>query len=215
MTITGIRKGWDRVKNLLDGRPGPDFRPLDVLAAVLNEIEGRVVPAGGGRRVFPHNRIGVKVLLPRGAERSRFEVALDELETKIRKRFHEIDCEAAYPLDVRIQFLKKAPAAWSAEQIVALELQKGSPDHPAAATASAAVRQCSLQERSERTHSRNNSSCWVAPPRSAISVAGGGGITSRSMSRMRASAARTPAWSTTPLAAATVCWTKAARAGPR
>ena len=130
MTITGIRKGWDRVKNLLDGRPGPDFKPLDVLAAVLNEIEARVVPAGGGRRVFPHNRIGVKVLLPPGAERSRFEVALDELESKIRKRFHEIDCEAAYPLDVRIQFLKKAPAAWSAEQIVALDLQKGAPDQP-------------------------------------------------------------------------------------
>ena len=140
MTITGIRKGWDRVKHLLDGRPGPDFKPLDVLAAVLNELEGKVVPAGGGRRVFPHNRIGVKVLLPPGAERSRFEVALDELESKIRKRFQEIDCEAAYPLDVRIQFLKKAPAAWSAEQTFALDLQKRSPDQPAETRASAAVR---------------------------------------------------------------------------
>ena len=140
MTITGIRKGWGRVKNLLDGKPGPDFKPLDALAAVLNEIEGKVVPAGGGRRVFPHNRIGVKILLPPGAERARFEVALDELESKIRKRFQEINCEAAYPLDVRTQFLKKAPAAWSAEQIVALDLQKRAPDHPAATTASAEVR---------------------------------------------------------------------------
>jgi hypothetical protein len=140
MTITGIKKGWHRVKNLLDGRPGPDFKPLDVVAAVLHEIEEKVVPAGGGRRVFPHNRIGVKVLLPRGAERARFELALDDLEAKIRQRFQEIDCEVAYPLDVRIQFLKKAPAAWSAEQIFALDLQKRSPDHPVATTTAISLR---------------------------------------------------------------------------
>ena len=140
MTITGIKKGWSRVKNLLDGRPGSDFKPLDVVAAVLQELEDKVVPAGGGRRVFPHNRIGVKLLLPPGAERTDFQVALDDLESKIRKRFQEIDCEAAFPLDVRIQFLKKAPAGWSAEQIFVLDLQKRSPDHPPAATAVVSLR---------------------------------------------------------------------------
>jgi hypothetical protein len=140
MTINGLKKGWHRVKSLLDGRPGPDFKPLDVVAAVLQELEEQVVPAGGGRRVFPHNRIAVKVLLPRGAERSRFELALDDLEAKIRKRFQEIDCDAAYPLDVRIQFLKKAPAAWSAEQIFAVDLQKGSPERPVATTPAVSMR---------------------------------------------------------------------------
>ena len=36
------------------------------------------------------NRLGVKVVLPPGAERARFELALDDLESKIRRRFQEI-----------------------------------------------------------------------------------------------------------------------------
>lgn len=140
MTVTGFKKGWHRVRNLLDGRPGPDFQPLDVVAAVLHEIEEKVVPAGGGRRVFPYNRVGVKVLLPPGGERARFELALNDLEAKIRQRFQEIDCEAAYPLDVRVQFLKKAPAAWKAEQIFALDLQKRSPDHASPASPAVSLR---------------------------------------------------------------------------
>src|SRR5688572_11454581 len=128
MTITGIKSQWHRLKNLLDGRPGTNSQPLDIVAAVLQEVEDNVVPAGRGRRIFPHNRIGVKVLLPPGTERARFELALDDLESKIRQRFQEIDCEAAYPLDVRVQYLKKAPAAWGAEQIVALDFQKSSLD---------------------------------------------------------------------------------------
>lgn len=140
MTITDLKKGWRRVKNLLDGRPGLDFQPLDVVASLLQEIEERVVPAGGGRRVFPHNRIGVKLLLPPGAERARFELALDDLESKVRKRFQEIDCEAVFPLEVRIQYLKKAPAAWKAEQVFALDLEKRSPDQSAATTPAVSLR---------------------------------------------------------------------------
>src|SRR5688500_6601999 len=140
MTLTGIRTQWHRLKNLLDGRPGANFQPLDIVAAVLQEVEENVVPAGGGRRVFPHNRLGVKVVLPAGAERARFELALDDLESKIRRRFQEIDCEAAYPLDVRVQYLKKAPAGWSVEQLVPVELDKSSPSRPVAAPAAVPVR---------------------------------------------------------------------------
>ena len=140
MTITGIKKGWHRVKGLLDGRPGPDFKPLDVVAAVLHEIEDKVVPRGAGRRMFPHNRIVVKLLLPRGAERAGFQLALDDLESKIRKRFQEIDCDAVYPLEVRTQFLNKAPAGWSTEQIFALDLEKRSADQPVPTTTAVSVR---------------------------------------------------------------------------
>ena len=38
--------------------------PLEVRRAVLEEIEGRVVAVGGGRRVFPFNRIEVRLLTP-------------------------------------------------------------------------------------------------------------------------------------------------------
>lgn len=154
MTLTSLQKGWHRVKHLLDGRPGPDCRPLDLVAVVLQEIEEKVVPAGGGRRVFPHNRIGLKVLLPPGARRSSFELALEELESKIRTRLQEIDCEAAFPLDVRVQFLKKAPAAWNPDQIFALDLQKGSSERPAAATAAVALRvQVLVAAGAKRTYS--------------------------------------------------------------
>lgn len=140
MTITSIKTRWHQLKNLLDGRPASDFQPLDIVTAVLQEVEEKVVPAGGGRRVFPHNRVGVKVLLPPGAERARFELALDDLEAKIRQRLQEIDCEAVYPLDVRVQYLKKPPAAWSAEQIVAVELEKSSPGRPVATPAAVSLR---------------------------------------------------------------------------
>jgi len=140
MTITGIKKGWHRVRDLLDGRPGPDFKPLDVVAAVLHEIEDKVVPRGAGRRMFPHSCIVVKLLLPRAAERAGFQLALDDLESKIRQRFQEIDCEAVYPLEVRTQFLNKAPAGWSPEQIFALDLEKRSSDHPVPTTTAVSVR---------------------------------------------------------------------------
>ena len=89
---------------------------IEVMPLTEALSQGVQVSGGGGSREFPYNRIAVKVVIPRGADKAPFTLALDPLEAKIRERFNEIRCHAHYPLDVDVTLLNKAPAAWTAGQ---------------------------------------------------------------------------------------------------
>jgi hypothetical protein len=84
--------------------------PLEVRRAVLEEIEGRVVAVGGGRRVFPFNRIEVRLLAPDPQERALFEAVVREgwdLEREVRERLRTLDARFPPELAVEVSFTER------------------------------------------------------------------------------------------------------------
>ena len=56
-----IGRQWSRFREIFDAPLGADATPLEICSAVLDHLERRVQPIGGGRRVFPYSRIVVRV----------------------------------------------------------------------------------------------------------------------------------------------------------
>jgi hypothetical protein len=79
--------------------------PMEVRRAVLEEIDGRVVAAGGGRRIFPYNHVHVLLLVGGPEERSMLEGVVREgwdLEGEVRRRMREQGAELppGFTLDI-------------------------------------------------------------------------------------------------------------------
>jgi hypothetical protein len=75
-------RGW--------GRPWTTgVEPVEIHRALLEDVEAQAVAVGGGRRVFPFDRVEVKLLAATPEERARLEaIAAEgwELEREIRER---------------------------------------------------------------------------------------------------------------------------------
>jgi len=91
-------KGEDRpmsLDRLIDklrqwGRPWvAGTEPVEIHRALLEDVEAQVVAVGGGRRVFPFDRVEVKLLATTSEEASRLQAIAREgwdLEREIRER---------------------------------------------------------------------------------------------------------------------------------
>jgi FHA domain len=74
------------------GRPWvAGTEPLEIHRALLEDIEAQVVAVGGGRRVFPFDRVEVKLLATTPEETSRLQAIASEgwdLEREVRERLN-------------------------------------------------------------------------------------------------------------------------------
>ncbi|MEO6213981.1 MAG: FHA domain-containing protein [Vicinamibacterales bacterium] len=82
-----------RVKGFFENPPGPDATPLELLQATLDELERKVQPAGRGRRVFPYDRIVVRIAQA-GADPIAVDAIFSRLERRLRDRLEELQCES-------------------------------------------------------------------------------------------------------------------------
>lgn len=119
MTIRIAHIGRDlqsRLKRFFDAPPGADATPLEICQAVLDDVEGRLQPAGRGRKVFPYTRLVVRVLQT-GSDRAAMEAAFAGLAARVRERLAEVQCDAPRPFDVKIVLLRKPPPDWPQDRI--------------------------------------------------------------------------------------------------
>lgn len=123
MRLSDLKRRFEVVKNLLGGPLGPDAKPLEIRAAVVDAIEARVEPVGRGRRALPCNRIIVRVLAPTSADRSSLELPFADLDARVRERLQEIRCDPPHPFDVRVSFVKKVPSDWADGQLFSVDCQ--------------------------------------------------------------------------------------------
>jgi len=123
MRLSDITRRFNTVKDFLGGPLGPDARPLEIRAAVVDAIESRVEPVGRGRRALPSNRIAVRILARSSGDRASLELVFADLDARVRERLQEIRCELPDPLDVAVSFLKKAPSDWPDGQLFSVECQ--------------------------------------------------------------------------------------------
>jgi FHA domain len=128
MRISVLKRRFETVKHLFGSPLGPDAKPLEIRAAVVDAIEARVEPIGGGRRAFPGNRIIVRALARTAADRSSLEVTFANLNAKVRERLQEIRCDTPHPFDVSVSFLKKAPSDWADGQLFSVDCQRAKAD---------------------------------------------------------------------------------------
>jgi hypothetical protein len=78
-----------KVREFFDQPLTADATPLDLLLAALDEAERRVQPAGRGRRLFPYNRIVIRIA---GVHADRFaiEAVFASFDDRLRERFDEL-----------------------------------------------------------------------------------------------------------------------------
>lgn len=78
-----------RVREFFDQPLTADATPLDLLLASLDDVERRVQPAGRGRRLFPYNRILIRIA---GVHADRFAIdaVFANFDERLRERFEEL-----------------------------------------------------------------------------------------------------------------------------
>lgn len=119
-------------------RPWPTgTEPMEIRRAVLDEIESRIVSAGGGKRVFPFNRLRIRLLAPGPREKDELEALVGDawdLPAEIRERIAERGCPVPPDLEVDIQVTDEAsPAFGDRRYLIEFERTEKSAKPPAPA----------------------------------------------------------------------------------
>ena len=92
--------------------------PLEVMLAILDVVEQRIVPTGRGTRVFPFNRIEVSVVASSREARGRFEAVFEgdtPLQATILDRLQSAGCSPAAVV-VEFRYVDAAGPQWRAPE---------------------------------------------------------------------------------------------------
>ncbi len=127
-----------KVREFFDQPLTADATPLDLLLASLDEVERRVQPAGRGRRLFPYNRVVVRI---EGVAADRFAIdaVFASFDERLRERFDELKVDRPTLVTSEIEL---GPAA--ATPSLSVECIDDGTRPAAAPAAEPAVRQITL-----------------------------------------------------------------------
>ncbi len=100
-----------RLKTFFDQPLQADASPIELLQAALDALEARIQPAGRGRRLFPYDRVVVRIV-QRGGDARAVDAVFASLEARLRDRLGELRCEA--PTGIAIELSVCEPAAGTA-----------------------------------------------------------------------------------------------------
>jgi hypothetical protein len=109
-----------RLRDFFESPLDATATPLEIVQALLDTLERKVEPLGRGRRVFPYNRILVRVG-PTAGDRHALQAAVGGLERRLQERLAELACALPEGTEVRASFLKRAPADWQPGQLFSVE----------------------------------------------------------------------------------------------
>jgi hypothetical protein len=115
--LTGFGKDLQsRIRAFFDTPLDATATPLEISKAVLDEVERQVQAVSRGRRIFPFVAVIVRVCSNPAAS-AAMVAAFDDIGARIRERLTEVRCELPRVLDVRVDCLDEAPAAWAAGRV--------------------------------------------------------------------------------------------------
>jgi FHA domain-containing protein len=103
--------------------------PLEILRALLNDIEEQVLPVGRGKRVFPFNHIVIQVAASDDEQRTKFEAFFEErnLESEVRAHLTRAGCSIQGSIGFELSIVDPGDAE-SKEKGFRIEYQKASPE---------------------------------------------------------------------------------------
>lgn len=114
--------------------------PLEIRRAILDDVEGRVIAVGEGKRIFPNNLLRVHLLAADAEERVRFEAVVREawdLKREISERLADRGCPLPAGFDVEVAFDEEAHPRFADRRFYVEYLNREAAPAPAAAAATA------------------------------------------------------------------------------
>jgi hypothetical protein len=122
-----------RLRRAVDPPLASDATPLEIRHFIVESIEARVQPTGGGRRKLPDALIDVKIVAGDPAVQRAMRAVLDEVQDAVVARLKELSCDVPPGFRVQVSYLKRAPSAWPADRQIAIEYPQPAPVQTAAA----------------------------------------------------------------------------------
>jgi len=117
--------------------------PLEIRRAVLEDVESRIVSAGAGKRIFPYNRVSVRLFAATAQEKVDLEAIVQDawdLPRDIRERLAERDAKVPPGFQAEIGVEERAePLPDGRRYRVDYERDEGAMSSAATAVSSAAV----------------------------------------------------------------------------
>ena len=104
-----------------------DATPLDLQQAILEAIESRMQPVGGGRRELPDRYVKVKVIARDAADERAMQLVLGGIRDVAAKRLRELQCDVPAAFRVDVAYLRRRPAAWPSSQPIVIEFEAEPP----------------------------------------------------------------------------------------
>lgn len=101
------------IEKLIGGGRDRHREPLEISRSIINELEAKITPLGGGRRVFPYTRLTVHLYAGDAERRSIYEVAFvneRRLERSIRDYLRAPKCETPAGLLINVQIEETSKA---------------------------------------------------------------------------------------------------------
>jgi FHA domain len=118
---TSFESWLGRLKQWLDPPLTADAQPLEIREAIVDAIEQRALPAGGGLRVLAHNQIAVTVLAPTPDDRHALQAVLANLQEAVATRLREIRCQIPNGFTVAVHYTRRPRPGWTSEQRLLVE----------------------------------------------------------------------------------------------
>ena len=110
-----------RLRRAVDPPLASDATPLEIRHFIVESIEARVQPTGGGRRKLPDALVDVRIVAADAAAQRTLRAVLDEVEETAAARLKELACDVPAGFKVQLTYLKRAPAGWPAGRQIAID----------------------------------------------------------------------------------------------
>ena len=104
-----------------------DATPLDIQHAIVEAIESRAQPVGGGRRALPDAYVKVTVIARDASQERALQVVLVGLQARVMARLAEVECDVPRGFRIDVAYLRRRPSGWPAAQPMAIEYEADAP----------------------------------------------------------------------------------------
>ena len=116
-----------RLRRAVDPPLASDAAPLEIRHFIIEAIESRVQPSGGGRRKLPDALVDVKIVAADPAAQRALRTALDDVQSGVLERLKELNCEVPAGFRVQVSYLKRALSGWPADRQLMIEYPPAQP----------------------------------------------------------------------------------------
>lgn len=140
-----MRGAAERVERAINPPLTDDARPVDIRQAILEAIEERVQPVGGGRRVLPDRFVKVRALAHDPAQERALQTALQDIRAITLARLREIACDVDPSFRIDVTYARRRSAGWPEDRPFLIDFEAAAP--PSAAPQQPALRLTILKGR--------------------------------------------------------------------
>lgn len=112
-----------------------ESKPLDIQQAIVEAIEERAQPIGGGRRDLPDRYVKISVVSKGTADERALRTALKDIRAVVVRRLRELRCDVPATFRIDVSYLAERPVDWDESQRLSVIFEAEAPKKAAGASA--------------------------------------------------------------------------------